>query len=79
MYVHFPSDVLAAAVLGVVIGELVFRYGNPPAGPAQIADGQLNPSHCKSIPPASEKQRLSALLFRLRAKFPVWYNTKANR
>ena len=39
----------------------------------------LNPSHCKSIPPASEKQRLSALLFRLRAKFPVWYNTKANR
>lgn len=28
MYVHFPSDVLAAAVLGVVIGELVFRYGN---------------------------------------------------
>ncbi len=27
MYVHFPSDVLAAAVLGVVIGELVFRYG----------------------------------------------------
>lgn len=27
MYVHFPSDVLAA-VLGVVIGELVFRYGN---------------------------------------------------
>ena len=57
MYVHFPSDVLAAAVLGVVIGELVFR--------------QLNPSHCKSIPPASKKQRLSALLFRLRAKFPV--------
>lgn len=39
----------------------------------------LNPSHCKSIPPASKKQRLSALLFRLRAKFPVWYNTKANR
>ena len=39
----------------------------------------LNLSHCKSIPPASEKQRLSALLFRLRAKFPVWYNTKANR
>lgn len=28
MYVHFPSDVLAAAVLGVVIGEMVFRYGN---------------------------------------------------
>ena len=28
LYVHFPSDVLAAAVLGVVIGELVFRYGN---------------------------------------------------
>lgn len=27
LYVHFPSDVLAAAVLGVVIGELVFRYG----------------------------------------------------
>ena len=25
MYVRFPSDVLAAAVLGVVIGELVFR------------------------------------------------------
>ena len=23
----------------------------------------LNPSHCKSIPPASKKQRLSALLF----------------
>ena len=28
MYVHFPSDVLDAAVLGVVIGELVSRYGN---------------------------------------------------
>ena len=28
LYVHFPSDVLAAAVLGVVIGELAFRYGN---------------------------------------------------
>mgnify|MGYP000845196904 FL=1 len=24
LYVHFPSDVLAAAVLGVMIGELVF-------------------------------------------------------
>lgn len=28
LYVHFPSDVLAAAVLGVVIGELVFRGGS---------------------------------------------------
>lgn len=28
LYVHFPSDVLAAAVLGIVIGELAFRYGN---------------------------------------------------
>ena len=27
LYVHFPSDVLAAAVLGVVIGELVYRFG----------------------------------------------------
>ena len=27
LYVHFPSDVLAAAVLGVAIGELVFRCG----------------------------------------------------
>ena len=27
LYVHFPSDVLAAAVLGIGIGELVFRYG----------------------------------------------------
>ena len=24
LYVHFPSDVLAAAVLGVMIGELTF-------------------------------------------------------
>ena len=24
LYVHFPSDVLAAAVLGVMIGELAF-------------------------------------------------------
>ena len=30
MYVHFPSDVFSAALLGllIVIGELVFRYGN---------------------------------------------------
>ena len=28
MYVRFTSEVLAAAVLGVVFGELVFRYGN---------------------------------------------------
>ena len=28
LYVHFPSDVFAAAVLGVAIGELVFRYGS---------------------------------------------------
>lgn len=27
LYVHFPSDVLAAAVLGVVLGELVWRGG----------------------------------------------------
>ena len=28
LYVHFPSDVFAAAVLGAVIGELVFCYGS---------------------------------------------------
>ena len=27
LYVHFPSDVFAGAVLGLVIGELVSRYG----------------------------------------------------
>ena len=27
LYVHFPSDVLAAAVLGVAIGALTFRFG----------------------------------------------------
>ena len=27
LFVHFPSDVLAAAVLGLVIGELIFRFG----------------------------------------------------
>ena len=27
LYVHFPSDVLAAAVLGIVIGEVSVRYG----------------------------------------------------
>ena len=27
LYVHFPSDVLAAAVLGIVIGVLLYRYG----------------------------------------------------
>ena len=27
LYVHFPSDVLAAAVLGVVIGDASLRYG----------------------------------------------------
>ena len=27
LYVHFPSDVLAAVVLGIVIGELTARYG----------------------------------------------------
>ena len=28
LYVHFPSDVLAAAVLGVAIGALVYRFGS---------------------------------------------------
>lgn len=28
LYVHFPSDVLAAAVLGVVIGEISVRCGS---------------------------------------------------
>lgn len=28
LYVHFPSDVLFAAVLGVAIGELAFRLGS---------------------------------------------------
>lgn len=27
LYVHFPSDILAAAVLGVAIGELTYRFG----------------------------------------------------
>ena len=27
LYVHFPSDVLAAAVLGIIIGLLIFRFG----------------------------------------------------
>lgn len=27
LYVHFPSDVLVAAVLGLVIGKLIFRFG----------------------------------------------------
>lgn len=27
LFVHFPSDVLAAAVLGLVIGKLIFRFG----------------------------------------------------
>lgn len=27
LYVHFPSDVLTAAVLGVAIGEAVYRFG----------------------------------------------------
>ena len=27
LYVHFPSDVFAAALLGLLIGELMFRYG----------------------------------------------------
>ena len=27
LYVHFPSDILGAAVLGVAIGELTFRQG----------------------------------------------------
>ena len=27
LFVHFPSDVLAGAVLGLVIGEVVSRYG----------------------------------------------------
>ena len=28
LYVHFPSDVLAAAILGMGIGMLTFRYGS---------------------------------------------------
>ena len=28
LYVHFPSDVLAGAALGIVIGTLVFRFGD---------------------------------------------------
>lgn len=27
LYVHFPSDVFSAALLGLLIGELTFRYG----------------------------------------------------
>lgn len=27
LYVHFPSDILGAAALGVAIGELTFRWG----------------------------------------------------
>ena len=27
LFVHFPSDVLAAAVMGVIIGEMIFRFG----------------------------------------------------
>ena len=27
LYVHFPSDVFAAALLGLLIGKLTFRYG----------------------------------------------------
>ena len=27
LYVHFPSDVFTAALLGLLIGELTFRYG----------------------------------------------------
>ena len=38
LYVHFPSDILGAAVLGVVIGVLTFRRGghvlNHPMAPA---------------------------------------------
>ena len=28
LYVHFPSDVLAAAVLGIIIGLLMCRFGD---------------------------------------------------
>ena len=28
LYVHFPSDILGAAILGVMIGELTLYYGN---------------------------------------------------
>lgn len=28
LYVHFPSDVLVAAVLGIIIGHLIFRFGD---------------------------------------------------
>lgn len=28
LYVHFPSDVLASAVLGIIIGHLIFRFGD---------------------------------------------------
>ena len=28
LYVHFPSDVLAAAVLGIIIGLLICRFGD---------------------------------------------------
>ena len=27
LYVHFPSDILGAAVLGILIGEVTFRWG----------------------------------------------------
>ena len=57
MYVHFPSDVLAAAVLGVVIGELVFRYGN------RLLDRHKLLTVKRKKLWSSKKQRLSALLF----------------
>lgn len=28
LYVHFPSNVLASAVLGIIIGHLIFRFGD---------------------------------------------------
>ena len=59
MYVHFPSDVLAAAVLGVVIGELVFRYGNRLLDRHKLLTVYLiPPTVSPSPPPASKKQRL---------------------
>ena len=40
LYVHFPSDILGATVLGVAIGELTFRWGGRVLEKAAVFRGE---------------------------------------
>lgn len=57
LYVHFPSDILGAAVPGVAIGELTFRWGGRALEKraAQTKDACLPPAHWPTFDPEQNR------------------------